>query len=231
MRFLARLATCTGTFSGTANHKMFYPFAALRKTGYTLIADPIYIVFEGDSLTANDTYPLRAVAGLGADYRRINVAAGGETWTQMQTARAAQCDPYIAANHCTILSIWAGINDMVHVPNSPTLTTTVLGRLQSYVTAAKTAGWPLVVVYTLTPCGDALVDAQYETERLSYNTQLRAGYAGWGADGLVDPGGDATIGDVANVGNTTWFTDGLHLTTAGQNIVGDLATAVLEGLV
>ncbi len=72
-----------------------------------------------------------------------------------------------------------------------------------------------------------------ETQRLAYNTLLRAN-SGPVVDGVADCGGDATIGQAADASNPTYYYQdptsgvGVHPTAAGYAIMAPYFTALIN---
>jgi lysophospholipase L1-like esterase len=193
------------------------------------------LVFDGDSLTWGGgeaqyprPYPYQTITSLGGFYDWHNTGVAGRSFQQIIDAAPAAVDSKLVAGKKNICIIAGGTNDLY--PNGTSKTAVdVENYYQTYVSARKAAGWDKVLVTTMTAGDPATVDPDFETERQALNTWLRANYASF-ADGLVDPGGDAIIGDVANCGNTDYFTDRLHLTTAGYAIWAGLAKTALLGV-
>jgi lysophospholipase L1-like esterase len=200
--------------------------------GYPFNVPSHVIVFDGDSLTWGGgeaqyprPYPYQTITSLGGSYTWHNTGVAGRSFAAIIAAAAAEVDTKIVAGKKNILLVCGGTNDLY--PNGTSGTAaSVEANVQTYVAARKAAGWNKVLATTLTAMDPVGVDPDCEAQRLIYNQWLRDNYATF-ADGLVDPGGDATIGDVANCGNATFFTDRLHLTTAGFAIWAGLAKTAL----
>jgi hypothetical protein len=111
-------------------------------------------------------------------------------------------------------------------PNNPTwpVTSTVPDYIAAVVqtmAARKTAGWDLIGLQTLLPRSDT--SFLNETDRATYNSTITA--TGWaaanGIDFIIDVASDSIMGNPANLpanngGDTTWYLDNAHPTTAGQ---------------
>jgi hypothetical protein len=92
--------------------------------------------------------------------------------------------------------------------------------------ARKTAGFDLCAMTTLLPRLDTAT--MVESNRLAYNTLLRdsSWRASNGIDFLVDIASEATMGDPANVSNTTYYGDGMtHPTTFGYSLIAVVAAS------
>ena len=93
----------------------------------------------------------------------------------------------------------------------------------------KAAGWKIVIGTCLPRTTGK---AGFEADRIAINTWLRANYTTF-ADGLADVGGDATIGAPGANLNTTYYSDGVHLTAAGYQIAAPIfqtpITTILAG--
>lgn len=96
----------------------------------------------------------------------------------------------------------------------------------AFLDAQRALGW-LVVVGTL-PASATLNDAN----RLAFNAIVRT-WVGTHADALADGGGDAVMGDVANVGGVNWSQAdpaGVHETTAGYTLLEPYYRAAVNSL-
>lgn len=181
---------------------------------------------EGDSLTQGagvalaNLFPHKVLAGKSpVAWGYNNVAVGGSTVAQM-AARATSADEFsdrLADENW--ITVWCGTNDIV---NGATAEQVVAG-LVSYCQARRQAGFK-VLVFTILP--RTAISGAKETERQELNTIIRATWVTF-ADGLADVAADATLGaENANL-NTTYYSDGTHLTAAGHTIVAAIVTAAL----
>lgn len=185
---------------------------------------PLYIVCEGDSLTAGN-YP-QFLALLYTDNRMIslqNWGLAGDTIANMLGEAATQVDPaYDSRKGRNILLIWAGTNDM---SGGSADGATTYANYVTYCTARRATGFK-VIAFTIMNRGDAH-NALWDTGQPIFNAALRANWADY-ADALVDVQAQATLQDTAN---TTYFNvDKIHLTNAGYSIVAALAKTAVDSL-
>lgn len=132
------------------------------------------------------------------------------------------------------LAAWGGTND---IALSGASGATVYGRIVTYGTARKSAGWPVVIILGILP---RQTGGAFETARASVNASLRAdfptatafanvytGSPGYG-DIFIDVEGDADIGQDGDQNNTAFFDpDTIHLKNAGY---AKIATYVFQAL-
>lgn len=118
-----------------------------------------------------------------------------------------------------VLVVICGTNDLANSRTAAQL----LADLQTYCAARRASGWK-VVVSTIAPRtkdtdGITAWPAGKESERTSYNTSVRSGWAAF-ADGLVDV--DTVAPGLA--------ADGIHWTVAGTSAVATAVKAVTDSL-
>ena len=120
-----------------------------------------------------------------------------------------------------VLVWFSGTNDIWGSSDSAD---TIITSISTACAARKAAGWQKVIVATILPRGPGN-DAN-ETKRQTVNASIRANYATY-ADGLVDIGNDATIGQATQNSNTTYYNaDQIHPSEAGHAIIaGYMKTA------
>lgn len=161
---------------------------ALPKTGGTMTGPVVEqvpnIVFDGDSLTngtgalpfndfplGND-YPSQVAASLDSRGTYFNVGVGGETTATMITNAPTVVDAKLVSGANNVVSFAGGTNDLQATDNA----TTTYNRIVTYCQARQAAGWK-VIVSTLTPRSDAGTPGDFDTQRLSVNTSIRANWA------------------------------------------------------
>lgn len=200
--------------------------AALNYLRQNAVTAARNFAFVGDSLTfgyyalqtsgvAADSYPQQVMAQ-NPGYAAWNCGTSGA-----QINAFVSPDSVYASGQTNLCVVWGGANDLIANQTAATLQS----RLQTYVAARRSTGWK-VVVSTVTPVGGGYYTAGRETERTSFNTWLRANWGSF-ADALIDPAAESNLSDY---NNTTYFSDGLHLTKAGYSIVAGLAVNALAGL-
>jgi lysophospholipase L1-like esterase len=184
------------------------------------------VICDGDSLTAGSgivnsgIYPFQLWQDLAASgYIVWNEGTSGDTLANMITNAAANVDVDYAATHsANIVVIWAGTNDV----NGTTSLATMQTNIQTYCNARRAVGWKVVVVNMLPR---ATFDAGREAIRVAYNTWLSSNWSFF-ADGYADVAAEANL---QNTADTTYFTDGTHLTAAGYTIVkNDVKASILN---
>jgi lysophospholipase L1-like esterase len=185
------------------------------------IADKSYkLVFDGDSLTMRRTYPLSVLRLCGRGHPYANFAVGGQRSDQILAREAATLAAYDGTCTKNFLFILAGTNDI----NAARSAAQIFSDLSSYCAAAKAAGFTVIIS---TVYKNGTFDATKETVRTTLNTSI----LGMGAelvDGIIDAGGDATLGTPTD---KNYFTgDTVHLTAKGDAYMATLAKAVLDGL-
>lgn len=192
----------------------------------------VVIAFSGDSITAfyaaNGTPGLqdyqcyvRLVADtLGLGYR--NSAIGGTRIDQAASTDLIGLDYDKIAGVRNIVTLFSGTNDIAQGASAAT----VQSRIQSWCSARYAAGWNKVVVATILPRNVV----GFETVRITVNTWLRANYLTF-CDGLADVGGDAVIGNASNLGNTQYYSDGIHPTALGHTLMQPYFQTTLAALI
>jgi len=184
------------------------------------------IVFDGDSMTVGtgggpaggggpsfSNYPRLATDGM-AGATVNNFGVGGQTVLSMSGDAATQIDPLIDTARLNIVALLGGTND---IKLGAASSTTAYNRIVAYCTARRAAGWK-VVVGTILPRDPTDAGANFETDRQAVNTSIRANWATF-ADALADVGADATIGAAGAQTNTVYYSDLIHPTTLGYEIV------------
>lgn len=196
------------------------------------------IVFEGDSITAGfgvqvsqrysnllATQPLsswlvfnQAVSGAAVS---PEATVGNTNTIQYAPRKAAAIASVNSPNYYKVLSIWAGINDLLNLTSVSAAA--LFGYLQTYITSMKPS-FDKVVVWTTLPVNPAAsVVAStpgvgtYEAKRITYNDLIRGGTSG--ADAVIDIARHPILGVQANTPNAAWFSDGIHLTPAAYELV------------
>lgn len=184
------------------------------------------VVFcHGNSLTegiGGTAYPtqlggLSGITGVVDDI--VKLGTDGGTTQDMSDEAPTNVDNWLPLSYTYhILIAWEIGND-IYDNGSVTDAQT---RFAAYCNARKTAGWDRVIVLTMPPRNQTTLfgdnPAQFNTKLSEANTWLRANYDTF-ADELVDVAADSRLSDYTN---TTYFSDGTHLTTAGYAVVAEL---------
>jgi lysophospholipase L1-like esterase len=143
-------------------------------------------------------------------------AIGGSTTPELAADASTRVDAHYDAskgNNNILLFLECG-NDMSL--NNATAQE-AYDNLVDYCEARKLVGWKIIVV-TVTPRTNP---AGQEAKRLVLNEMIRAALASnetW-LDAIADIGADSIIGSSGANLNTTYYSDGLHFTNAGYQII------------
>ena len=194
--------------------------------------------FTGDSITAipnayggltnAQIYPSIVMANLGMSSLLNDTAQTGFTIDSLMDYDHIHADPLVDITKLNILSVFAGTNDLGQEGDS---TVELANDLMDYVHRRKLYGWDKVIVATILPRNDSAdVDfPNFETDRQAFNTWLRANWMNF-AEGLVDIGADAIMGNVSNINNTTYYLDGVHPTALGHTILAPYFEAAIRAI-
>lgn len=215
----AQIDQMTQYFKGVATAKGVTPPASVTE----------WLMYEGDSITDATSgppvptamYPWLVAKTLSPGILGWNNAVSGSFVFHL-AARAAVVDATIKAGRNNILFVLVGTNDLANTGTAAALET----AWASYMTARRTAGWNKIIACTLTSTNDATKQPKIDT----FNTWLHANYATY-ADALSDFAADANLGCGTTCGaNTTYFSDGLHPTAAGQAIMAPIAKTAIQSV-
>lgn len=181
------------------------------------VAQRANIMFRavGDSLTlgftATTSYPAQMLV-LNPTWDVINLGVSSETVAQMQTRYPTEVAPfYDPRRQMSVVSLWGGTNDIFFGASAAT----VKSRIQTYCETAKAAGFVVVVLSII---ARSTFNAGQEAIRLEVNQWLRENHTTF-AHALSDVGGLSVFNSLAATANPTWYTDGTHITDAGQTLV------------
>jgi hypothetical protein len=122
-----------------------------------------------------------------------------------------------------VASLGCGTNDYIHGKTEAATYADIL----AYVVAAKATGFTVIV--NTVPSAAQFGPAAGNTWRNNLNALITGGAAGNGYL-VADEAADANIGCQTCYLNTTYFTDQVHMTTAGYAIKGGITAAVLSSL-
>lgn len=190
-------------------------------------------VHDGDSLTIGgegvtaypDLLPALCLADKGLVMEITNVAVAGDNIAAL-IARAAATDAYFDLYH-HILVVFVGVNDLRYTYRTKEA---VYTDLKSYCTARKATGW-YVYVLTLLPQnnGSVPVNANYESDRQWYNTQIKTDLYPSIINGYIDVASDVNIGLSGCENDTTYYNaDKIHLVQGGQDYLSTLVYAGIK---
>lgn len=195
------------------------------------------VVFDGQSNNLVGGYwPVKVMTGRVSTYVHPTlVAILGASWAQLALSAAVRRDPHANLGQSTVLSMCGGTTGVTNGDNAATL----YADHKNYAQAAKAAGFDKVVVQTILPATG--FTAGQNTERRAANELLMANGDGV-FDAVVDvasdsassnPGGPPSgvvyfgSGNLDTPGDTTYYSDGLHLKAAGTD---DYAASVAPAL-
>ena len=200
-------------------------------TKYSIQPDA-YNIYDGDSLTFGTNagvgceYPAQVQQLLGNGNYWANYGIGGQTIATMLANVNSKIVPNVSLGRKrNTLTVWSGTNDIAVSGRTAAAT---YADLVSYCQAARAAGFK-VIVLTMLPRTTG--GSGTETSRQTYNGLILAGWPTF-ADALADVGGNSTILGAPNAYTNTvyYFTDQIHLTNIGYNIVAKTVTNAINGL-
>jgi len=235
MNKLTLKATILGALNGlivlSIAFSLCLGFSSAKATS-AISAAPYNIVFEGDSLTAGDTYSNDVVSmfNLCAGTGNIahNVATGAQTlYPTMINDSSSQVDANLfSARYRNIAVLWAGTNDLYY---DEKLTAASLHEyIRDWCEGRKAAGFQ-VVVCTITPRPDPQSRRNFEERRQTLNALIREHYSEY-ADGIADIAADPRLGDAGDELNTRYYTDKIHMTPEGYRIVACIIKDAIAGM-
>lgn len=177
------------------------------------------IVCDGDSRTAGYTgtteWKYSDNLALGSSYSVYNTAVGGATltnnlassvtWISQDAFKTVDSKQSRFAKN-NICVIWAGYNDMAVRDKNEN---TTFDALVSYCLARKKQGFKVIVLNE-----PNYAPGTPETRRLAFNELVRSKWGSF-ADGFVDVGNNPYLGGTGAYANTTYFFDGVHMTSTG----------------
>lgn len=182
------------------------------------------IAFDGDSMAL----------GLGPGYnmdnvayaaKRVSCAVGGQTAVTMAANAATTIVPLYDSLRRNTLVVWAGINDLAGGATGAD----TYAVLAAYCTARKAEGWQIILLTAISNVNDVTGLPGFVTERLTLNALLRSNWATF-VDYLLDGTLDSRLGATGAYADTTYFIDGVHLTSVGQAIIMDRMLPMLREL-
>jgi hypothetical protein len=178
------------------------------------------IVTVGDSQSAGGGWQVRAINCLAGNcasatpiadnnwYYSVH-ALSGYTLADMSVFDsdvAAEFNPHRIKQ---IAIIWGGTNDLYAGASGATAYSRLIDRVNAY----KAAGYTKIIVVNCLKRSNAGTPPGYETERLDYNSRISAGAV---SNGYV-VADIAAVTNLQDPTNTTYFSDLVHLTGAGQD--------------
>jgi len=199
---------------------------------------PRYVICDGDSLTQGVTpanpYPTYMQTALGSTYSVQNFGVSGQTIVYNATAAgsgygylnsdvATQVDPYLAARKIDgtkqIVIAWAGTNDVYYGRTGTEAHT----DFAAYCAARQAAGAKVIAINMI----DRRTDLGSWTK--AYQNDFNALFASNAAT-YSDAHYDAAAVFVDNTNTTYYQSDKIHLTSAGNLIVSNALTPLVQSL-
>ncbi|MES2382479.1 MAG: GDSL-type esterase/lipase family protein [Bacteroidota bacterium] len=186
------------------------------------------LVFDGNSLfnrsTSNTTSgfgaPLACYSAMTGTKPPISYyALGGRTVAQLITEFGTKIAPYIHPNDIVVFNEATNSLQGLQNPDS------VYNQIIRYRNLVRAKGAKIIVL-TLTARTTAAGYANFEIDRLYLNNLINTGGA---FDGICDTGNDSHFNSpVAALSATYYDPDGLHFTSTGYTLYGQLIQATIQ---
>lgn len=196
----------------------------LASRGVAINTADTFTIFEGDSNTAvtggqinvPTNYTFKVVRAYSPARQGQNVATSGATISTWQT-RAAAVDSYRQPGRTNVLVVLGG-NDLIASGAAQWF-----ADFKAYCEARQSAGWK-VVAQTILP----RTTVGFNTQRATANTSIRNDTSFY--DALADGAADSTIGEDADASDTTYYSDGVHMTATAHDILDGIVKAAIDAL-
>lgn len=190
------------------------------------------IFFEGDSLTTALTgvspYPFKvgtALTAAGYNFDAWSIARGGDRAADALVEPQKQIDQHFdGRTRNNIEVVWLGSNDLASGIGSNFVVNDTFNSLANYCQARRVAGFK-VIIMTILP----RTTSGFNTLRNQLNPLITANYTSF-ADGLADVAANTTIGEDGDAADTTYYSDGTHLTGTANQIVADIVAPAIRAL-
>lgn len=202
--------TILGTFGATPTLFGRGPFD-LRGTN---------VVFDGQSMNhipQSGPYPAAVMDGLGVPWTISGVS--GASWTTLASTVELRTHQYFKPYRNSILVLAGGSSDVSDSGDNDT-GAQALADMEAYADAARAAGANYIIACTVTPAN--IMTGDGEAQRLILNTGILASNH-WEA--VVDV---AAHPDLDNYSDTTYYSDGAHLTAAGVTVYAGLVRPAVQ---
>lgn len=171
---------------------------------------------------ATDHLAARLCLAATAKYTRAYLLATGSLTSPLLRQRVERQLKYLFAGRSgrKVVAIYVGGNDF-----TASFSDANIALYKGYLrTAALAAGADVVVEGTQLPRTGA-----DDTARATYNTALRA--AASATVVVADLAADTTIGENGDNANATYYSDGIHLTDAGQEVAAGVWGPAIDGAI
>lgn len=200
----------------------------LRGTKYPALfgaynTDPLVVWVGASNLHGSETgIPALAAADAGnTKYDRFYMAAEGSFLSQYARSRMRQYRDYNRFTAGTrVAAVYVGGNDLAAM----NLASTQASALRLFQELKTVGGFDKIVVGTQLPRTSV-----NDVSRASYNTWLGT-LIGSTIDAVADQAGDSTIGQDGDNADTTYYSDGVHLTAAGRVIAVSYWVPAIESV-
>ena len=146
------------------------------------------------------------------------VALAGTTYASRATSATSRVDQYVRLSTRSVWIDQGGQSDLL----ADMTAAAILVDMESYANNRRSAGYDVVVGTTI-PHSTSYSLGQNNT-RLALNSLILASAS---YDAVADLAADSRLADGSN---TTYFSDGLHPTTAGAAAIADVVEATLATL-
>lgn len=174
------------------------------------------LVIEGHSFVAPTTWGEYYLEQQTNTYAVYNSGQGGSHIVDAEypnvEERASTVDAHLVTETNAlknILVLWIGVNDMSYIEGEGVHT---YQELKSYVIDRVNAGWK-VFAFTITPTNAYGRGAQFEIERQYVNGMMRTDLENVANVKVLNTDALTVLNDPSN---TTYYTDGLHLSQTGS---------------
>jgi len=196
-------------------------------------ANATQVIFDGNSImdglwSSGNSQASLFEAATNYAYNVVSEAIGYYDTETLNATAPKVIDAYASEAYTTqIVALWEIYNSIV---NRGDTAAEVETALTNYAAGRHAAGFKVV----LATCLDSSAigtSGSLDTVRNAVNTWLRANWRTI-ADGLADVDSDPTIGGEGNYTNGTYFySDGVHLTAAGEAIASPYFQTAIEALI
>jgi len=197
-----------------------------RALPYGLTFSPIgkTVCFEGDSKPSASNSYAHLYAASGSPRSIVTkTSASGSTLATM-IARASSVDERLTGGN-NILCIDIGTNDLSSVASESQWLT----DYASYCDARRAAGWKVVIITVLPKSALDSNLPLFLSRRATVNAAFRT-WVGIHCDAISDVAANSVIGDDADASNVTYYSDGVHNTSAGYAIHDSITRPVIDAL-
>lgn len=186
--------------------------------GITRPSNPI-LVCDGDSLSANQWITQIQSDLPGWDF--ADLAAGGRQVDQMAAAyQTATFLQHALSRRHNVSVLWGGTNDITVGTSIPN----IQADITSFATNATATGFTLIVLTIIPNIGHD----DRDPDRQELNDWIRAN--SFGASAIADPCALEPFDSNTKLGDTTYYTDGAHLTEVGSLLIKNLILSTMVSL-